>query len=804
MRRDAAVLQQLAAKPQTAGARWVDWLYGSDLALNRAALSLRSTAMIGAAIAAEWLFVRFTDPVSANSRAALVPQQHHDVLLIAMLLGGIVGLTSAFWVIEAEARGEIRSALTMATPIIGGLALMVWLTNEHVLSLVILAAVTAGSLYLRRLGPRALLAGASVFMGAVVGFALHGTVPVSMLGWLAAEVGVGVLVCLLVRLMIFRPHPAKALGRTVRTYMARARKVALLSLAAFEEGEGPEGMVSRRLRAHLVRLAEAALTVDAQLAHPGSLGGGGSAQRLHRQLFDIELRLANIARFAQAMAHLDVPPEQARLVHHALRCLADGDYLGAATAARTLRRSLKDLPAGSPKVNVVVLHRFAGTMTSLIGAMTDCSDDYGSVYDSDAAFTTPIELVSGRLPGSAPASAQASAEAGPRRGARIRLAAPTRGFIQMAVAAAVAAAAGSAVSERRVYWALIAVMVIFIGVNNTREQVGKALLRAAGTLVGIVLGSILAQVVGAHSGWAIVVVLGAFLLGFYCLQINYAFFVVGLTVAVSQLYSQMGELGNGLLLLRLEETVIGALAVTVAVLVVLPLRTDHAFRVAMRNHLAAFSSLVNRAVDQVRLAEAAEVSLRQDVRALDQAHHTLLATAAPLRWRLFAKSGGRVEESLRLSEAYRDYARNLVADLEVADCLSPDRRLRLVAAGRVLGSSIEVLRRAVDGQPDGTYRPSAPLFRPIEEQLETDAGTLHDGQLAIRDLQRIDEIMAEFAAHEAIQVAETGRADPGRRLSSRPLDPCRRPSLARSSPRHSGRTRPKASHSPRGITRHAS
>lgn len=149
------------------------------------------------------------------------------------------------------------------------------------------------------------------------------------------------------------------------------------------------------------------------------------------------------------MAHLDVPPKQATLVRHALRCLADGDPLGAAAAARTLQRSLKDLPADSPKVHVVVLHRLAGTMTSLTDAMTDRSDHYGSAGDADPEFTTPVELVSGRLPGSAPASAQASAEAGPRRGDRIRLPAPTRGVIQMAAAAAVAALVGSAVSERR-------------------------------------------------------------------------------------------------------------------------------------------------------------------------------------------------------------------------------------------------------------------------------------------------------------------------------------------------------------------
>jgi Fusaric acid resistance protein-like len=789
VRRDATILRQLVTEPPTARTRWLDRLYGSDPALSRAALAVRSTAMIGAAIAAEWLFVRCTDAVPANSRSALVPQQHHEVLLVAMLLGGIVGLTSAFWVSEADARGEIRSALTMAMPIIGGLALMVWLTSEHALSLVLLAAVTAGCTYPRVLGPRALLAGASVFMGAVVGFALHGAVPVSMLGWLAAEVGVGVGVCLFVRLLVFRPHPARALRRTVRTGMARVRTVARLSLAAFEEGAGPDGRVSRRLRSQLVRLTEAVLMVDAQLAVPGSLRGDGSAQRLHRQMFDIELRMGSVARFAQAMAHRDVPPEQATLVRHALRCLADGDHLGAAAAARTLQRSLKDLPAGCPRVDVVVLHRFAGTMTSLTDAMTDRGDDDGSAGDSGPGSTTPVKLTSGRLPGSAPASAQASAEAGPRRGDRIRLSAPTRGVIQMAVAAAVAAAAGSAVSERRVYWALIAVLVIFIGVNNTREQVSKALHRAAGTLVGVVLGSVLARAVGSHTDWTVAVVLSAFLLGFYFLPVNYAFFVVGLTVAVSQLYSQMGELSNGLLLVRLEETVLGALAATVAVLVVLPLRTHHAFQVALRNHLAALSSLVEHAVEQLCRAGTAEVSLRQDIRALDQAHHILLATAAPLRSRLFARSGPRVEESLRLAESYRDYARNLAVDLEVADRLSPDGRSGLVAAGRVLTSSIDALRRAVDGQRGGTYRPSAPLFELIERQLETEAGTLHDGQLALRDLQRIDEIMAEFAAHEALQSAETGPADGRRRpLSGRPLDPCRRPPIQRI-PRHSGQAK---------------
>jgi hypothetical protein len=107
----------------------------------------------------------------------------------------------------------------------------------------------------------------------------------------------------------------------------------------------PEGKTSRRLRAHLVQLTEAALLVDAQLALPGSLNGDRAAERLRRQLLDVELRLTGIARYAQAMAHLDLPGGQAVLVRQALQCLAGSDYPGAAAAALNLRQLLAGLAA---------------------------------------------------------------------------------------------------------------------------------------------------------------------------------------------------------------------------------------------------------------------------------------------------------------------------------------------------------------------------------------------------------------------------------------------------------------------------
>src|SRR6202035_5536919 len=110
-----------------------------------------------------------------------------------------------------------------------------------------------------------------------------------------------------------------------------------------------------------------------------------------------------------------------------------------------------------------------------------------------------------------------------------------------------------------------------MGVNNSGEQAGKALYRVAGTVVGIGIGSLVVDVVGHHAYWSITVILVTLFLGLYLMRINYAFMVVAITVMVSQLYVQLDEFSNSLLLLRLAETSVGAGGAVLTVPLVLPL-----------------------------------------------------------------------------------------------------------------------------------------------------------------------------------------------------------------------------------------
>ena len=87
------------------------------------------------------------------------------------------------------------------------------------------------------------------------------------------------------------------------------------------------------------------------------------------------------------------------------------------------------------------------------------------------------------------------------------------------------------------------------------------------------------------------VILASLFFGLYLNRISYAFMVLGITVAVSQVHEQLGEFSNSLLLLRLEEPALGAAVAMAVVNLVLPLPTRRVLRIAFRDLVRAVGRL---------------------------------------------------------------------------------------------------------------------------------------------------------------------------------------------------------------------
>jgi uncharacterized membrane protein YccC len=764
----------------------VDRFLGSDPGLNRLRTALMTVLTIGLILQAEWLLVHFTGALqirtapgvahhaAQSAQAAQVAVANHDYLVIMMLFGAILGMLSGFGVVEPDARGQLISVLFLPVPMFLALALGIAVGGHRILSLVLLAVILAAGTYLRRFGPRGVASGMLLFMGFFFGFFLHGTITPGDLGWVAAALAVGDAVALVVRFGLFYPRPAKALQRTQRSYAARARKVAALALELFEDPVHGERDV-RRLSRHLVRLNEAALMVDAQLGDPAAVAEGSSGQLLHQRLFDIELAVTNIARFAEAMARLDLPADQCAEVQLALRDIASSNLAGAAQHAQKLRSLLTVTPpapdpasaplaSGEDLTTVVVPHRFAGSVIALAAAgsewmalgQTAKTPESAKPAAGQAPFEPAVTLFGGWLPGSAQVSAVASAEQGrgTDRGDRVRLAPHTRAAIQVGIAVGASIALGDLVSGRRFYWAVIAAFITFMGVNNSGEQARKGLFRIAGTVVGIGIGSLLVTAVGHHPYWSVAVILLSLFFGFYLMRINYAFMVVGITVTVSQLYVELGEFSNSLLGLRLAETAIGASVAIIVVTLVLPLRTRRVLRVALREHVHAVAALTHHATCRFLGEDCSETTLRADARAIDASHQALEATAQPLRRNLFGRFDEDTGQVMRLAAASRHYSRNLVNDVERIGPLDAEMRLDIARAGATLRASLDVLADSFTGPTAGEYTRSSALFDRTERRLEEGSARIGDDQLAIRDLSLIDGAMAKLAELAGLPVTD--------------------------------------------------
>jgi len=172
----------------------------------------------------------------------------------------------------------------------------------------------------------------------------------------------------------------------------------------------------------------------------------------------------------------------------------------------------------------------------------------------------------------------------------------TRQAVQATLAAGVAVAVGQALSQDRWYWAVGTAWWIFVNTTSRGETLVRGFRRVLGTVAGIAAGPVVALPLhGAPVPTAVLVAACVFGI-FYTAPVSYSWMMFFVTVMAGLLYGLLGILRPELLLLRLEETAVGALGAAAAVLVVLPVTTH-----------AATDALIRRSLHAVRdfTAEAA-------------------------------------------------------------------------------------------------------------------------------------------------------------------------------------------------------
>lgn len=717
---------------------------------------MRGSACLTAVIVVEWGFQSATGALGATTGADPARAAHdHDALVVALLLGGLTALMTATNVNEATVTGQAVTLGFIAALMSAMLVLGMALGSDRAAALAVMIVVLVAGVYCRRFGPRGAMSAVLAFTGYFFGYFLSQEVPVSEAPWLVCEVVIAVAVSALVRLTLFRPSASGDLVRLRRSYRHDTERVLEQSLAVLRVPTGANrSLLGRRTRT----VNETALLIDSQLG-PNRAVPPEIAPVLHQQLFDVQLCLGNVSRFAEALAGDQVWAAPGSAVVESLRALARGAWNDALTAADELASALRGGPGPdrdpvADATKRIVLYRFAGSVTGLVDALEKWHRDVTGLPAHGGSFEPAVSLRSGWLPGSADVSATTSelpSSQGPR--AHIRLTLPARSALQVAVATTVALVAGDALDPPRFYWAVVAALLALVGTFTSAEQVRKALYRVAGTLCGVLVGSGLIDLVGSHSFWSVVVVLGSLFVAVYMFRVNYAFMAFGITVALSQAYLSLDELSHGLLLYRLAETAVGAGAAMLTVLVVFPLRTRRVIGVAASDLVDALAALARRVVPGDGAGPARpEEDLRSLGWRVDAAFDVFTKTAQPLLLGPLRSPESDLVRLTAAAAAARNYARNIVVDL-AQDSAGIEQLAD--AAERLLRSAAS-LSAALDGAgaAGSSYCRSASLFEAAERSLGDPIFESTHDVLVARDLKLLDGALAGMAHASGMEVTD--------------------------------------------------
>lgn len=529
--------------------------------------------------------------------------------LVSMLLGAVVALMGSMALIGTNVWEKVRTAAFFPVAIAAGMVPGVATAGNTDLMLGVFVVVMFAAVFIRRFGVPYFFYGFMGWMGYFFASFLHTSW--AMLPQLVLAVVVGSAWVLLLSVTVLRASPRRTLVRTLRAFDARTRVVARACADLLESAaDDPHrtNRARRRVAREHARLAEVALMVEGWSAEPGALAPGVSGAMLRRRLLDAQQLLDRMADAADTLAREEPRlAASAAVVADRLARHNDADAYRAARAlaetatARHHDPDLGDADSGwwpARQFAVAVLEFVAMPRSPAEQAVTAGDPAAEAVDEFAPDFEPVVELAMGYLPGS-PAVARDVPARGGSWNPLARLDLTSRQAIQVGIAGGLAILAGRDLSTARYYWAVIAAFIMFAGTATRSETFIKGVHRVVGTLVGLVAAVWIAEATAGHVTLVLLVIVASMFCGLYLFRVSYAYMIFFVTIMLGQLYSVLREFSPGLLVLRLEETAIGAAVASLVALLVTPLSTRDTVRSARDNMLHGLADLLTTAADRL-------------------------------------------------------------------------------------------------------------------------------------------------------------------------------------------------------------
>jgi hypothetical protein len=259
-----------------------------------------------------------------------------------------------------------------------------------------------------------------------------------------------------------------------------------------------------------------------------------------------------------------------------------------------------------------------------------------------------------------------------------------RAAAQITIAAGIAMIFGLFLSRERWFWAVLTAFLTFNNTKSRGDAAIRAMQRSVGTALGIIIGLAAATLLAGHTVMTVMLASVCVFLAFYFLQVSYALLSFFVTIVLCLVYGLIGQLTLDVLLLRVEETMIGAVAGTFVAFVVFPASTRSNVDLALARWYDALGQLLDAARDGESRYRVIELSSR-----LDAAYRELTVAARPLgsAWSLVTRPGP-IRQTLAMFLATSYWARIFAHDFaEAKKPLDPEVLMAIEEARAALSKA---------------------------------------------------------------------------------------------------------------------
>ncbi|MBX2987727.1 MAG: FUSC family protein [Bdellovibrionaceae bacterium] len=603
-------------------------------------------------------------------------------------VGVLIAMMSSMVVNDPTLRGQKITLLLLVFPGSLGPVLSIWLSEHPNWRLGVFFAITFCAVCLRRFGPRATALGFILFMSYFT--PLFFPLSTDAIPWVLGSVAMALALSFAMRFWIFPDPPEKLLSLFLRGFQEQTEDVLRLLSEGLRD-PGRDEHFTRKIRGHMERITTLILSIEQFLNTTASRRLRSGAEALQMSLFERDLNLRRLLEATSALLKNPRPEFPSR---------------PALAQAVDLALAGKPLPPGS-------FHHEA--VRDFISVLEQVSMNRRQPLVDPKAFEQVVQEIQEEK--KTPLASSTSWTS---------LHLTTKQAIQATLATALASFLGTAISPQRWYWASLTAFVVFAGASRG-ETLTRAFLRILGTFAGLVMGFLIAYGLAGHPRleWSAVILF--IFLGLWGARFAFGFFsALAFTLMLSVLFDLMGQLTSAILILRLEETALGAVVGALISAVILPTSTRSTVRAAM----AKLFRTMGDVLQDLPIATPDLSARRKLVRALRNMDRDLQAvrtSSLPIvqRWSLMKK--GHLPAALHDLSTLSHYLRHLAMNSLPLD--ETDFRKTKESCLRLAQQFREQAQRLESDQTKHAPNPEVVVEKDVENHF----------------LSRCQQVLAEFS-----------------------------------------------------------